>query len=331
MLLIVAVSFRPRAAVAQPRLEMEQQLGCTGNEILVPINAYNLGDVGSFSIFIEVDTAGVDFVATENLFQGLLTGNLVSSITYENQPIIVINWFSMVPINLESGKLLDIRLKVKGQNSSLSFASTCELTKSDLSVIPEVVYSNGSITPLVALQPTPQAIKVAESHSVTFTLPTLENVTYQWQILNGDSWNDLSGPNYLGTSEASLTINAVSSAPLDQYYRCRIGLPNCIGYSGISSLKVSLLGESNVSPANKLMKVQALPAQQAIRIEFPVRLDGELTLIVCAVDGKVIKNACVENTERLCVISTNGWSRGLYMISLYKGDSAMQTQKVVIL
>ena len=238
----------------------------------------------------------------------------------------------MVPINLESGKLLDIRLKVKAQNSSLSFASTCELTKSDLSVIPEVVYSNGAITPLVTLQPTPQAIKVTESHSVTFTLPTFENVTYQWQTLNGESWNDLSvGPNYLGTSEASLTINAVPSAPLDQYYRCRMGLPNCIGYSGMSSLKVSLLGESNVSPAHKLMKVQALPAQQALRIEFPVILDGELTLKVCAVDGKVIMNARVENTEGSCLNSTIGWSRGLYMISLQNADSNMQTQKVVIL
>lgn len=328
---MVVVSFRPRAAFGQPRLELEQQLGCTGSEILVPINAANLSDVGSFSIFIQVDTAGVEFVATENLFQGLLTGNLVSSITYENQPVIVINWFSMVPINLESGKLLDIRLKVKSSSCSLNFASNCELTKSDLSVIPQVVYTNGTMTPLMNILPTPQNVKVTEAHAVSFALPTMENVTYQWQMLDGDTWIDLlQGPNYLGIQEPMLTINAVAASPLDQYYRCRIGLPNCTGYSGISYLKVSLLGETNsIEASHNLMNVQS--QHNILKIDLLAPMNQTFKVMVYGSDGKVIVEKPLDEAVDSFSISTIGWNSGLYMVSLYNAQTVLQTLKVVIL
>ncbi len=331
LLLLLVVSFRPRAAFGQPRLELEQQLGCTGSEILVPINAANLSDVGSFSFFILVDTAGVEFVATENLFQGLLTGSLVSSITYENQPLIVINWFSMVPINLESGKLLDIRLKVKSSSCSLTFASNCELTKSDLSVIPQVVYTNGTITPLMNILPTPQNVKVTEARTVSFALPTMENVSYQWQKLDGDAWIDLlQGPNYLGIQEPMLTINAVAASPLDQYYRCRIGLPNCTGYSGISYLKVSLLGETNSGEAtHNLMNVQS--QHNTLKINLLAPTDRSFKLMVYGSDGKIVVEQQLQKAVDSLTISTIGWNSGLYMVSLYDAQSVLQTLKVLIL
>ncbi len=333
MLLLVVVSFRPRAAFGQPRLELEQQLGCTGHEILVAINASNLTDVGSFSIFIEVDTAGVDFVATENVFQGLLTGNLVSSITYDNQPIIVINWFSMVPFNIESGKLLDIRLKVKAANSSLIFASNCELTKSDLSVVPEVVYVNGAITPLVSLQPSPATVKITEAQSIGFALPVIENASYQWQVLIGDAWNDLiSSPNYEGINESSLRIKSVEPSPLDQYYRCKIGLQSCTGYSGVSNLKVSLLGGFDVNNAPPvLMKTQLSNAQQSLRVDFFGLVGQQYTLKVFMVDGKAIMDRLVDTKSSFCEISTIGWTKGFYIVSLYNIHTVVQTQKIVIL
>lgn len=333
MLLLLVVSFRPGAANAQPRLELEQHNGCTGSELLVSMNASNLSDVGSFSIFIEVDTAGVDFVATENLFQGLLTGNLVSSITYDEQPIIVINWFSMVPIHMESGKLLDIRLKVKSATCSLSFAPNCELTKSDLSVVPEVVYINGAITPLVSIQPSPATVKITEAQNVSFTLPAIKNASYQWQALNGDTWNDLiASPNYIGIKDSILNIVAVESSPLDQFYRCKIGLPSCTGYSGVSNLRVSLLGDSDAQDvSSSLMKMQLSYARQILRVEF-FDVDGqEFSLKVFTVDGKVVYNRLVDTKSNFCEISTIGWSNGFYIVSLYNIHTVVQTQKVVIL
>jgi hypothetical protein len=331
VLLICGVALAAPLAYSQPGVVLGNHAGCGGNEVLVPLQVTQLSDIGSFSIFIEVDTSAVDFVAVENQFQGLLTGSLVSSINYGEQSVIVINWFSMVPVNLPFGKLFDIRLKVKSNACLLNFASNCELTKSDLSVVTDVTYSSGNLSAIGSVIPSPQVIVAAENSAVGFSIPLFDNVSYKWQENIGNGWIDLvQGTTYSGVQEHALIISSVPSSPVDRNYRCQINFQECSDFSQEASLHVSLNGiGTNHGELNSLLRVYPNPAVDWVTVYTGNLPNADTDFTLTTIEGQDVMRLKGVNPDTDYKLFLGHLAPGVYLGRLMSGSEVISTLKIV--
>ena len=124
----------------EPALTISDVTASTGATVLIPITVTNFTNVGAITLKITYDPAVVTYVDTANSAVGFTVGHGTPGVT-------ILAWYSTTPLNISSGKLIDLKFTYLGGTSSVEFTqSACEIDNNSGLVISGVTYTNGSIS-----------------------------------------------------------------------------------------------------------------------------------------------------------------------------------------
>jgi hypothetical protein len=284
---------------------------CAGQEVLVPVDALNLLNVGAITLFITFDTTKLTYLSLENI-DPQLSGMNYNFIT--NPPQLAIAWSNTIPVNFGQGKFFDIRLHSDGENTPISFSSGCEIADVSLVIIP-TNYVNGSIefgVPIITNQP--HDTTITEGHDASFSVASPNATNYVWREShdNGSTWillND--GGVYSGTHSSQLNLTQVPFSFNGYNYRCTLIKSSCSSDSYSAKLNVDSLttiGEVN-QQFGCLGQNQPNPFFTSTTIEYCLPETGCVTLKIFDNFGKEIKR--LVNTTQ---------SKGQYSIKYDAGN-----------
>ncbi len=323
----------PFGLFAQPVVSLGHSGGCTGMEIRVPVEVQNLEDIGNFTFYLDIDTATLAFVAVGNVHPALSTGNLVGNISFTPNPLIVLNWYSMSPFTLSQGLLFEIRLVLRTEHAMLAFRDGSELGRSDLTLIEDVVYNNGSISAYSILTPEPAVNTVDAGATAQFVLPGIPRTTYRWEENTTGTWQELPDRYpYIGVDGPVLLIAGVTGELNNRTYRCRISdLDQCQTVTEGATLKVSATGTALRPVEQKpVLDVYPNPANNLIycSVSIPVR-DGMLCLYNA--EGKEIKRSLFSELgpESSKVLDISNLADGVFFVVLQAGNRVLSQAKVI--
>ena len=128
----------------QTTVSAGNETATAGDSVVVPIDVSNFNNVGSISIKIQYDETVLSWGRALNWNSQLGTENVIAN---ASNGVISIGWFSLTPINITQGKLVDLKFLYNGASSTLDFLEAeCEITDEQGNTI-SVTYINGSVTP----------------------------------------------------------------------------------------------------------------------------------------------------------------------------------------
>lgn len=254
----------------QHTLTLGQHLSCENNSLLIPMHVSAFENVGSFTLFIEIDTLNVTFDGLVNPHTSLSGGSLVYNFMPANSSI-VITWFSIGGVSIPEGTLLEMKLMYQQNMADLTFSPNCELADPQGEEISDVVYEDGMIVPAIefALQPQPQTVTQGEQAYFLIEMQHNDEQTFLWQQHNGQQWTDLADDDHFtGVHTAQLTIDDVPLSFNNTAYRCKVDFDICSSFSDSAALSVSPL--TVVNPAGNgypVLKVWPNPFTEKLHYE----------------------------------------------------------------
>ena len=221
---------------AQPIISIGSETACAGSVITVPITVQNFYDVGAVSLEIQFPAANISYSGFNS---SALSGSLIvnnPSVGGVPQGRVLVSWFSLTPVNIGSGLLMNLTFLVPINATftsvpltfNLAVAGQCELADGDAEVILNTVFNNGGINrragPTISSQPN---VNLSVSDRGNVSLPVVvvgTGLSYQWEVLStgSTSWQSVSGSIYSGDTTPSLSISRASAAINNYQYRLRI-------------------------------------------------------------------------------------------------------------
>lgn len=219
--------------VASSSLNITASIGnftaCVGQQIAVPIEVTNFNDVSAFSLTLEYDTALLElsgFIPNTAVQNGLIVNSLNSAVRA--------SWFAINPVTIGNSTLLTLQFTAKaiGQ-SGLVWNTTTQGANEIADFNGDVIlstFNNGGITvagaaPLITMEPVSSS--VVEGDTASFMVAADNATAYQWQVLNGSQWVDLSNAApYSGVNTAQLQIFNAAIAMNGNQYRVQVS-SNC--------------------------------------------------------------------------------------------------------
>ncbi len=118
-----------------------------GTEVLVSVNTTDFADIGAMTLFIGFDPSALSFIGLENVNSEIAgsSANVMSG-PYR----IGIGWDASPPnlANIASGKLFDLKFVFNGGDGNLTFLAGCELSNSNLAIVPVNLIDGGVFPPL---------------------------------------------------------------------------------------------------------------------------------------------------------------------------------------
>ncbi len=169
-----------------------------GDTVSVPINVTGFSNVGAVSIKINYDSSVLNFIGTENA--------PVTFTTNAAGGVISLGWFDATassPINIASGKLLDLKFVYNGGTSNLTFnTAQSEIADGVGSVIP-TTFNDGIVSP-------------SSGPTVTLELANVQDIPGSniAVALNVQDFNNIGAVSLkINYDPAVLTFNGVSNAP----------------------------------------------------------------------------------------------------------------------
>lgn len=325
--------FFPANAFTQPVVKISHGTACSNTEILVPVTIKHFEDVATFSLFIKVDTAAMDFLDVENVNDLFASGSFLGSINLENQ-IIILNWMSLSAVNIDSGLLCTIRILLKKDSVNFDFQENCEMARSDLSVIQNVVYIDGSRVPLSSYSAIPATQSLLDGSTATIQLAGLaDGVSCQWQRKEGAHWTNLMAtPPFSGVQTSQLSIQPVSTALDSSLFRGLLSNGICSEGSQVSQLLVMPedVKEWNTLTNPSLLHIYPNPVNKILHCTFSNNvIFAELRLINA--EGVVLSRQQVENVVagKKLSIDFSQVKSGIYFLQLFSHDKKMATVKVL--
>jgi hypothetical protein len=194
-----------------------------GNEVVVPINFQNYGEIGAVSLKIQFDTSVLTFKEVSNQ---PVAGNFTSNATGN---VVAIGWFSTNPLVITNNKFVDLHFTYHGGSCNLNFVTAqCEITDKYGVPFSPIEYVNGSVVgDTVSNKPTimldenvtpvgnsvimPVNIKnLADAGSVTLKVQFDSDVL----TFTGHSNQPASGNFSSGASNGVLSFSWFNTAPL---------------------------------------------------------------------------------------------------------------------
>ena len=263
---------------------------CAGQEVLIPVTAANLGNIGAITLFIEFDTAQVQYISLENIDPQL------SSLTYNyipNPPQVAIAWSNLVSANFPQTKLFDIRFHLINESSSIVFNSGCEITNGSLQIIP-VTYNPGVISSTTpSIQSQPENLTIHKGMNASFSVVTTNTTDYHWKEShdNGVNWSFLEdGSNNTGTHANHLMILNVPITFNGFLYQCILSNGTCSLTSADAALTVdSILFINNAqTETDSFFKNFPNPFSDLTRIEYFLPEEGNVHLGIFNIFGEKI-------------------------------------------
>jgi hypothetical protein len=140
---ILATNFVSGSISSPVKVSLDHIKASVGDTVSVPIRALNLQNVGSISLSINYDSSVLDFVGVKNDSVGFSQVNAAGG-------KVNLAWFASnnTPLNKLNNVLTELRFKLKGESSALSFFTfngATEIADIDAKII-NVTFVNGSVS-----------------------------------------------------------------------------------------------------------------------------------------------------------------------------------------
>ncbi len=331
--LIMALLVLPASVIGQPVVKIGDYAGCSNTEILIPVEIEDFEDVGAITLYIGVVTDNIEYVGIENINDVFSAGNFVGGINLEGQ-FISFNWFHSTPVYLESGIMCSIRILFKNESTEFNFLDNCEIARSNLTVIENVEYIDGSLVELSLLTPDPVSQSATEGSPATIEVPGLpDGISCQWQENADGNWvNIMDTPPYSGVQTSKLSIQSVSIEMNEGLYRCMLSNDDCSNGSVESELFVIPTGVEELNGENEIapMHVYPNPFDEHLTCVFNVNVSSAELRIIDT--NGVIKNYFKlgdVTAGKVLSLQIDNTKTGIYILQLFNNGKIINEMKVL--
>ncbi|MHC1707459.1 MAG: cohesin domain-containing protein [Bacteroidales bacterium] len=120
-------------------------------EITIPVEVINFNGVASISLVLNYDNTILEFTGIQNPNPNLNGSFITNAIQGSNGYMLVLSWFALVPANIGSGNLLDLRFNYLGGATTVNWDTlnygNCQYANLMGDVLP-ASFSDGSINPV---------------------------------------------------------------------------------------------------------------------------------------------------------------------------------------
>ncbi len=331
--LIIALMVLPYNVTGQTVVKIDHYMNCSDTEVLIPVELENFEDVAAFTLYIGVNTDNIEYIDVESVNEVFATGNLIGGVNLEEQTIIL-TWASFTPANLDEGVICNIRVLFKNNPANFSFLDNCEIISSDLSIIENVEYFDGSLVTLSSITIDPVVQTVTEGEPATIGLIDLaEGISCQWQILENENWINLENMSpYSGVHTAQLLIQPVSANLNASLFRCMLSSGTCSESSMESELLVipvgfeELDGKGEITPLN----IYPNPVEEYLNCIINSNIpDAELRLINTSGVMLIIQQLGDVDSGEMLALNLSNVKSGIYFLQLISKDNVITTLKVL--
>ncbi len=330
--LILVFVVLPLNTIGQPEVRIDDYTACINSEVLIPIEIKNFEDIAAITLYIGINTSDIEFIGLEDVNSVFSSGDFMGGSSIENQNI-TLTWFSLTTANLDSGLMCNMRVLLKNDITNFNFQESCEIVRSDLSVIENVEYKDGSLVNLVSLSTNPGSQIINEGNSTTINLVGFtEGIVCQWQEKSNDNWiNLINFQPYAGVQTNQLSINSVKPEMNGTLYRCLLSSEFCNEISNESELLVSPEGIEDYNDLNQDIPILVYPNPfvDHLSVLFNENVQSaELRLV--SMKGEILKKMQLGDIESKNVVDLHfPVETGIYVMQLFKKGQLISTMKVL--
>ncbi|GJQ63180.1 MAG: hypothetical protein SCALA702_22330 [Melioribacteraceae bacterium] len=164
-----------------------------GDEVLVPVTATDLLEVGAITLKIEFDPAVVEYVGIENL-----NGNLANPLVNAVNGVFTFAWDDLTGTSIEDDKMFDLKLVFNGTPADGEQAITFNASETEVSDVLGNVLSvsldNGALYPVQVLVSSPNGGEIWEvgtTENIIYETYDITNVKIEYSTNNGTDWSDV--------------------------------------------------------------------------------------------------------------------------------------------
>ena len=319
-----------KSATSQTTVAAGNVIGCHDYEVLIPVFAENLEDVAAVTLYIYMDTVNTGFIGLQDINNEFEGGSFISNL---DENVLKITWFSTSSAEIDSGLMFNIKVIFKTGVANPDILDSSEFADSNLGIIENITYVDGSITDISNVQPLPeiQSVELGSNTDISLDYANADNFDYQWQINYGQQWQDIVDDNtFNGVTTNMLVVSDVSQELNNVKFRCEIDGENCSGYTKESSLHVlpggigETVAETSIVYPNPVNDVLHLTLSGEYKENCLVRFSD---VYGRAVMEYVLTRADYQNKN--AGIDMNNYPRGLYFISVNENSNRVKTFKVL--
>ncbi|MCX6267693.1 MAG: T9SS type A sorting domain-containing protein [Bacteroidetes bacterium] len=307
---------------------------CAGQEVLLPVTAVSVSNVGALTLYISFDTTTLAFISVENL-NPQLDGMSVNMMTNPLQ--LACAWSSTTPINLLNDKIFDLKFISNEQSSPVFYNPGCEIADPAGVVIP-VVYTNGAVNsglPVILTQP--KDTLMTEGGQATFSVFSPNASSFTWMEFqnHGTSWHALPDSGiYSGTHTQELSIFPVPLSFDNNKYQCVLLNNDCQAISETATLSVDALAatENFPTPDHKDLIVSPVPFNNNTNIEFTLHENCNVMIQVMNCMGQLVSEINLPSQQtghHHILLNTIEWHSGIYFLKFTGTFSNEQINRVV--
>ncbi|MCK9424158.1 MAG: hypothetical protein M0Q38_16350 [Bacteroidales bacterium] len=275
-----------------PGLILGNAYVCAGQDVLLPVTATGLFNIGAITLFISFDSTRLIYSSLQNVDSQLegLTARWISS-----PPQLVITWSNVVGANFPQTKFFDITYHYINGNNDVSFNPGCEIADTSLQVL-TISYSSGHVNdgePIIESQPQNEIVKVGLN--AVFQVASPNTTLFHWSESkdNGVTWTFLQDDGiYNGTHGQELTVRGVPVSFNDNLYRCILGEGSCSTFTSSVKLTVdsiSSIGDEGRKIFSYLIN-QPNPFESVTSIDYLLSEEGNVHATVVNGFGQTISD-----------------------------------------
>jgi hypothetical protein len=203
-------------------------LACPGDQIVIPVNVQYLYNIAALSLTLNYDAGVLSFVGTQNPNTQLADG-VLNEFQFDGEWRM--SWFSIVPINIGTGTLIELVFNYNGGYTDLTWdlftPGNCEYNDFDGNIL-LANFTNGSVGPngiIPTFTSSPADVTVPHHGNATFNVTATDATAYQWQVSTngGTTWNNLvDNLIYSGVTTPDLNITNAIYLYNGYLYRCMV-------------------------------------------------------------------------------------------------------------
>ena len=318
------------ALYGQLTVKIGEHVRCQNSPVLVPVEVSDFEDVAAITLQITIDTLKTQFLSVENIHTALSGGSIISNFVPSSSSILII-WQSMLPANIGTGTLFDLKFDYDQGNAELNFGETCEIVLSDFTIV-EAQLGNGIIQPALQITRQPQPITVVEGENTQFiTEVNFGDVhQYLWQANGGDGWNLLSNNEiFSGVTSPVLSIDSAPLAFNHHYFRCFIAYGDCSIMTDSANLEVTPLTVIDPKQDSKPKNLVLFPNPCRKSVNYTLSTRGQdYTIQLCSIVGNVVRQQPVSTSKGTMLLDK--LVPGLYYMHLLHQSMPVETVKIIV-
>lgn len=193
-----------------PLIGVVSQTACLGDTVEVPISSNDLSNLGALSLSLNYPPQQLEFVGISQVNAALMSSLIVNAANGQVRA----SWFDVNGVSIFAGNLFSLRFVVSAPANliwDLATPGNCELADVNGQILP-ATFNNGSVAiggQSIVDQPFGNT-NLVEGDSTILVVDASGATGYQWQIQNGQLWEDIQNNNlYAGAQTAMLQLNGV--------------------------------------------------------------------------------------------------------------------------